>query len=321
MDPEQIQTGPDKKIADTPVIWTLPPPSLGRTALILFLALAAASVGGCVVSQGSDLERTDDQIDPWEDTNRVVHNFNAAFDRILIRPLAVTYDAVTPGFVQSGIGNFLNNLREPQTIINQALQGKFGLAGIDLARFLINSTLGLYGLIDVAGYMGLERHEEDFGQTLATWGWAHSNYLVSVFGPSTARDLLSDVGYSLAADRGGFSGARILTKSSDYGGAIFFFRGTHARAALLDAGDLLELAAIDSYVFVRSSWLQNRRQQIYDGNPPEVPATAGDDLIDDPDGGRAGDGQDLFDDLDGLDGLDDFDSLNGLDDLDSLDDL
>ena len=194
-------------------------------------------MGGCVVSQGSDLERTDDQIDPWEDTNRVVHNFNGAFDRILIKPLAVTYDAATSGFVQSGIGNFLNNLREPQTIINQTLQGKFGLAGIDLAHFLINSTLGLYGLIDVAGYLGLERHEEDFRQTPATWGWTQSNYLVSVFGPSTARDLLSDVGYSLAADRGGFSGARILTKRSDYGGTLFFFRGTHARAALLDASD------------------------------------------------------------------------------------
>ena len=279
------------------------PPALRRLAFILFLVLAAPSLGGCVVTQGKDLEFTDNQIDPWEDSNRVVHNFNESFDRIVLRPIAVAYDSVTPEFVKSGIGNFLDNLLEPQTIINQALQGKFGLAGKDLARFLINSTLGLYGIFDVAQYLGLEKHYEDFGQTLATWGWTHSNYYVSIFGPSTARDFLAEVGYTLSSDRLGFNGTRILTGYSDISSGIFFFRAIHTRAALLEAGDLLKLAAVDPYVFLRSSYLQNRRLQIYDGNPPETPSTGGDDLLDDLDEGGAEGSEDLFDDLDDLDDL------------------
>ena len=289
------------------------PPSLRRVAFILFLVLAVPSMGGCVATHGRDLEFSDDQIDPWEDSNRVVHNFNETFDRIVLRPIAVAYDSVTPEFVQNGIGNVLNNLREPQTIINQALQGKFGLAGKDLARFLINSTLGLYGLIDVAQYMGLEKHYEDFGQTLATWGWTHSNYYVSIFGPSTARDFLSEVGYTLTSDRLGFNGARILTDHSELSSGIFFFHAVHTRAALLDAGELLKLAAIDPYIFLRSSYLQNRRLQIYDGNPPETPATEGDDLLDDLDGLETEGAEDLFDELDGLYDLDDLDNLDDLD--------
>ena len=130
--------------------------------------------------------------DPFEEINRSIWNINEALDDNFAKPVAEAYDSITPTFVQTGITNFFRNINEVDNTINQLLQGKPVLAINDFTRFLINSTIGLAGLIDVASSMGLERHREDFGQTLGMWGFSQGPYLMlPILGPSTPRDLMS----------------------------------------------------------------------------------------------------------------------------------
>ena len=130
--------------------------------------------------------------DPFEDLNRDIFIFNEKLDEKLLKPAALTYRKVTPQFARTGVTNFFNNLEEIDTTINQVLQGEIKYAFNDASRFVINSTIGLLGLIDVASKMGLERHEEDFGQTLGVWGFNSGPYIMMPFlGPSNPRDLLS----------------------------------------------------------------------------------------------------------------------------------
>ena len=130
--------------------------------------------------------------DPFEDLNRDIFIFNEKLDEKLLKPAALTYRKVTPQFARTGVTNFFNNLEEIDTTINQVLQGEIKYAFNDAGRFVINSTIGLFGLIDVASKMGLEKHEEDFGQTLGVWGFDSGPYIMIPFlGPSNPRDLLS----------------------------------------------------------------------------------------------------------------------------------
>ena len=130
--------------------------------------------------------------DPFEDLNRDIFIFNEKLDEKLLKPAAIAYRKVTPQFARSGVTNFFNNLEEIDTTINQVLQGEIKYAFNDAGRFVINTTIGLFGLIDVASKMGLERHEEDFGQTLGIWGFDSGPYIMIPFlGPSNPRDLLS----------------------------------------------------------------------------------------------------------------------------------
>ena len=130
--------------------------------------------------------------DPFEDLNRDIFIFNEKLDEKLLKPAALTYRKVTPQFARTGVTNFFNNLEEIDTTINQVLQGEIKYVFNDASRFVINSTIGLLGLIDVASKMGLERHEEDFGQTLGVWGFDSGPYIMIPFlGPSNPRDLLS----------------------------------------------------------------------------------------------------------------------------------
>ena len=130
--------------------------------------------------------------DPFEDLNRDIFIFNEKLDEKLLKPAAIAYRKVTPQFARSGVTNFFNNLEEIDTTINQVLQGEIKHAFNDAGRFVINTTIGLFGLIDVASKMGLERHEEDFGQTLGIWGFDSGPYIMIPFlGPSNPRDLLS----------------------------------------------------------------------------------------------------------------------------------
>ena len=130
--------------------------------------------------------------DPFEEINRSIWNINEALDDNFAKPVAEVYDSITPTFVQTGITNFFRNINEVDNTINQLLQGKPVLAINDFTRFLINSTIGLAGLIDVASSIGLERHREDFGQTLGMWGFSQGPYLIlPILGPSTPRDLMS----------------------------------------------------------------------------------------------------------------------------------
>ncbi len=208
--------------------------------------------------------------DPLESVNRVTFEFNRTADKYAIRPLARGYEKVTPTFVRTGVGNFFDNLFSPVTIVNSFLQGKFERGGAAIGRLLLNTTLGWGGLFDVAqSHFGLEKHSEDFGQTLGYWGVGPGWYLVlPLLGPSTTRDAPSRV-------------ADLFLNPLYYAGdnrVVWSLAALHVvntRALLLRADRFIE-EALDPYLFVRDAYLQRRRYQVYDGNPPPVPLEAPD---------------------------------------------
>ncbi len=223
-----------------------------RTLLAL---LAAALLAGCATTGG-------DPRDPWEGLNRKTFAFNDALDRAVMKPIAQGYERVTPAFAREGVNNFYSNLEDIATSLNNFLQGKPKQAMSDAMRFLMNSTLGIFGLWDVATPFGLEKHDEDFGQTLGWWGVGPGPYFVIPFlGPSTARD----------------APARIVDPSWYYSRAIdnntvywtwWGVDKVRTRANLLKAEGVLDQAALDRYTFLRDAWLQRRRNQVFDGQPP-----------------------------------------------------
>jgi len=220
---------------------------------------------------GTQNRHTDPVNDPWEGFNRKVHSFNMALDRNVARPVAQAYKKVTPRPVQRGLSNFFRNLDYPVTFINQVLQGKFKDGGRNTGRFLLNSTVGLLGFVDVASKMGIPEYDEDFGQTMATWGYEDSRYLVlPFFGPSTFRDGIGQSVYGYAHPVS--SQAR---EEHFYTPLVLDLIQT--RAAFLNQDQTLE-EAFDPYTLVRDAWLQNREFKIYDGNPP-VPDY--EDMLDD----------------------------------------
>ncbi len=199
--------------------------------------------------------------DPLESFNRNVYAFNKTMDDYVLRPVAVAYDTVTPEVVDDGIDNFFSNLGEINTIANDLLQGKFAQSGSDTLRFLVNSTIGLLGFIDVASAMGLEKHDEDFGQTLAMWGVNSGPYIMlPFFGPTTLRDLPNEV-FEYYLDPVN----EIDEDKYRYGvkGVGFI----NMRQGLLEYDDLLK-ESFDEYIFVRDAYLKNRNFKVYDGKPP-----------------------------------------------------
>jgi phospholipid-binding lipoprotein MlaA len=226
-----------------------------RTVILALLALTLAACSGRQV-QPSDPER-----DPWENWNRKVHAFNTGFDDLVMRPVARGYDAIMPDAPQRGVRNFFRNLAYPVTFLNLLLQGKFEESMNATGRFLVNSTLGLFGFFDVASKGGLERYDEDFGQTLAVWGWKDSRYLVMPFlGPYTVRDLMGRSFY------GYFHPISYRVREyNDYW--LVAVDLVTLRAELLSFQPQID-AASDPYILVRDVYLQNREFNIYDGDPP-----------------------------------------------------
>ena len=227
----------------------------------LVLALAAMAIAsGCATVPGPSNPR-----DPWEVYNRSMYQVNDAIDRTVLKPAAQSYAEGFPEFVQEGVGNFFNNLGDIGTGLNNLLQGKFVEGASDLARFVANSVVGIGGLWDVATPMGLEKHEEDFGQTLGWWGVPPGPYFViPVFGPSTLRDAPArwvdpSYGYNRQI-------ADVAVRNFLYGLDI-----VQTRAGLLKAEKILDEAALDRYSFTRDAWLQRRRHHVYDGRPPRDP--------------------------------------------------
>ena len=194
--------------------------------------------------------------DPWEGFNRKMHGFNNMLDRFVLRPVAAGYDKVIPDPVQSGISRFFTNLGLPATALNQAMQGRPAHAGQSLGRFLVNSTVGIAGVFDPATRFGIPRRDgEDFGQTLATWGWRDSDYLVMpVLGPRTVRDAVAFVG-----DEQMSLTARI--DSSSVTDKLLIMQMVDGRARLLPL-DQARKDAMDDYTFVRDVWAQRRNRQI-----------------------------------------------------------
>lgn len=227
----------------------------GRAALAAGL-LALMLVGGCA-STGAGVAR-----DPLEPMNRAVFAFNDQVDALLVRPAARAYQAVVPEVLRIAIGNILGNLFEPWSVVNQLLQGKPVEAVSGAARFVLNTTLGLGGVVDIATPIGLERQPEDLGQTLGRWGLPDGPYLVlPLLGPSSLRDV--------AGTAGGYRFDPVWHSAhDDQRGAFTFFFVLENRVRLLGAERVIEGAALDRYSFIRDSYLQRRRNLVFDGNPP-----------------------------------------------------
>ena len=206
--------------------------------------------------------------DPFEDLNRDIFIFNEKFDEKLLKPAALTYRKVTPQFARTGVTNFFNNLEEIDTTINQILQGEIKYAFNDAGRFVVNSSIGLFGLIDVASKMGLERHEEDFGQTLGVWGFDSGPYIMIPFlGPSNPRDLLSRPISS-------FLSGTFAMEDNDVKITLVGIDALETRERLLDAETLI---IGDKYIFVKDAYIQSRKYEINNGS------TEDDEFLDDMD--------------------------------------
>lgn len=236
----------------------------GPLLLLLLLMSACATTRPPADTDNARREPEQSSNDPFEPFNRAMYVFNDKFDRYLLKPAAKGYRAVVPRPARRGVSNFFSNLREPAVLLNNALQGKFGNAAVSLGRFLTNTTVGLFGLFDVATHFGLERHDEDFGQTLAVWGFGDGPFLVlPFFGPSNLRD-----GVGLYADLEAYPPTHASDESTRW--TLYAVDAVDTRARLLEAGDILEQAAgRDPYVFVREAYRQRRRSLINDGAAAE----------------------------------------------------
>jgi phospholipid-binding lipoprotein MlaA len=223
---------------------------------VLIAALLALTMAGCATVPAGPK----DPRDPFERFNRSMFRFNDAIDRAALKPAARGYVRVVPRPVRTGINHFLTNLGYPRTIINDALQGKLGDSGRDTARLVVNTVLGL-GFFDPASKMGLDLHNEDFGQTLGKWGIHSGPYLMlPLFGPSTVRDGLGRVPDD-------YTTPRHYIDDSTVRWSIAAVDVIDARAGLLDTESLLN-GAFDRYRFIRNAWLQRRQFQVYDGDVP-----------------------------------------------------
>lgn len=202
----------------------------------------------------------DEPNDPLEPMNRAVFSFNRSADKYVLKPVTLGYQQITPVTAQRGVNNFFNNLEEPRTIVNDLLQLKLIQAASDTGRFLLNSTAGFVGFMDVATDAGLPRNREDFGQTLGSYGVGEGWYLMLPFlGPSTNRDLVGRF-----ADSPMQLGSYVpLTEQA----ALLGAQAVDARGNLI-GGDSLIYNAFDPYVFVRSAYLQQRLNRVYDDAPP-----------------------------------------------------
>ncbi|WP_426056491.1 MlaA family lipoprotein [Janthinobacterium sp. PSPC2-1] len=223
--------------------------SLARIGLALAIA---ASVSACATGTNPR--------DPLEGYNRAMFKFNDTVDQVALKPVATAYKKVTPSFVQTGVGNFFGNLSDVWSAVNNLLQGK-GEAGLqDVVRVSMNSTFGIFGLIDFASQAGIPKHNEDFGQTLGWYGIQPGPYvMLPLLGPSTVRDTVA-----LPLDMTGDPWRYKDPVSVRNIGTVT--RVIDKRAALLDATNLMEAAALDRYEFIRDGFLQARESKVFDGD-------------------------------------------------------
>lgn len=225
-----------------------------RIGQVGVVACAAVFLAGCATSGNPK--------DPMEGFNRAMYSVHDGIDTVLLKPVATGYDAVLPDPVQTGVTNFFSNIGDLMISVNNLLQGKVGDAASDLSRVLVNTTVGIGGIFDVASSEGLTKHDEDFGQTFGRWGADSGAYVfIPVFGPRTVRDTVG-LGFDLWADPLGQID-HVPTRNT-----VRAVKAVNIRANLLPADKVIEEAAIDKYSYIRDAYLQNRRSLVYDGNPP-----------------------------------------------------
>lgn len=217
-------------------------------------ALLLASTSGAVADESSH--------DPYEGFNRSMFAVNEVVDKYAAKPVAQVYDAALPLPVKAGVGNFFGNVGDLWIGVNNALQGKFANAGSDLGRLAINLTLGIFGLFDVASELGLDKHDEDFGQTLAVWGVGDGPYLFwPIIGPRNVRDTAGWAADLYVDPVGGVDPVAVRN-------SLVGLRFVDLRASLLPADKVIEEAALDKYSYIRDAYMQRRRNQVFDGRPP-----------------------------------------------------
>ncbi|MCP3667941.1 MAG: VacJ family lipoprotein [Gammaproteobacteria bacterium] len=235
-----------------------------------------AMVCGCMLLTGcASMDEFSDPRDPLEGFNRAIYSFNDALDRAVVKPVAKGYKAVLPVPVKNGVTNFFGNLSDVGSAVNNLLQFKMQRAGSDVARVAFNSTIGILGVMDVASNMDFPKYREDLGQTLGYWGVGQGPYLVlPAFGPSSVRDGIGWVG-------GWYLDPIFYVDEPAVFWTLGILRNVDKRANLLAASDLLEQAALDPYEFVKDAYLQKRRNEVHDGNPPLDPEWDEDFNIDD----------------------------------------
>lgn len=225
-------------------------------AIRTIIVLTAAALTGCAST------RAHNPADPLEPINRGIYKFNDTVDKAVIKPAAQGYKAVMPTVGRIMVSNFFSNLDDVVVTANDLLQFKLVQGFSDGMRFFVNSTIGVFGLIDVASTGDLKKHNEDFGQTLGKWGIGNGPYLVlPILGPSTLRDSAG-----LYVD--GYPSPMYQLKNMRTRNQTYLTRGINRRAELLDQEKVLDEAMIDPYEFVRDAYLLGRLSQVYDGNPP-----------------------------------------------------
>ena len=235
----------------------------------MMIRTVAAAVAAAFFSTGCATlpDTKHDQRDPFERLNRSVYRFNVAADHAVFRPAARVWKAAVPRPVRSGLGNFAGNLEYPVTIVNDVLQGKLIDGGRDVTRLVVNTVFGL-GFFDPATRAGLERHNEDFGQTLGAWGVHTGPFLmVPLLGPSTLRDAPAKL-----VDE--YSNGRHYLQDPYLRWGLWVTDKLELRANLLDADAVLE-RTFDPYAFVRNAWLQRREYQVRDGAVEDEPLDIG----------------------------------------------
>ena len=220
---------------------------LNNFVLLPMLGMLLALLQGCASGPNAN------PADPLEPLNRTVFQFNDGLDKAVLKPVATAYKSFTPAPIRAGVGNFFNNLLDVRTFINNVLQLKVEDALVTAMRLGVNTVFGMGGVLDVASEMQLERHPQDFGQTLGRWGVGSGPYLVlPVLGPSSVRD---------AAGKIVETNTDVVTNLADVPtrNSLTVLRVVDIRSSLLQATDLLDLASLDRYAFARDAYLQSKR--------------------------------------------------------------
>lgn len=240
-----------------------------KSLFAVFILSTPLLLSGCasnelIEADAEVIEVEVSETDPYENFNRKIFTFNETLDAYVAEPVSDAYLWVTPQFFQTGVANFFNNLKDINVVLNDVMQGKFEQGGQDSGRFAVNSTLGLLGLFDVASEFGLEKHEEDFAQTLAVWGVPQGPYLVlPLIGPSTSRGVPGGI-FDAAANPASYVGLPVQ-----------LIQMLNTRANAEGALNFIDEAALDPYVFTRESFLQYRKHLVTDGESEVT-----DDLLD-----------------------------------------
>jgi phospholipid-binding lipoprotein MlaA len=232
--------------------------ALCRRRAWLLAAACALALGGCASGPNANPR------DPFEPFNRSMMQLNESLDAVLLKPTATAYRSFVPPVLRTGVSNFFGNLSDAWSFVNSALQLKLQNAGEDALRVGVNTFFGLGGLLDIASTLNIERHREDFGQTLGRWGVPPGPYLVlPLLGPSTLRDTAA-----LPIDRKGDPVRNV--HPGDARNELYLLRAVDARSNLLRASSVLDEAALDKYSFTRDAYLQRRRADIFDNEPADT---------------------------------------------------